>query len=459
MVADALILAILVQVVFWLHWSENWRIRSCLMWGFVFQFLVPYVVVAALARWGAIPIIRQGLYEVTLTEDDWVWCLFAANVAVTAIAIGYAFVKSLMRTRVAARQLDSITRPTESQVIAVFLVVLGGFIVWALGVSLTHGMREHFAEPLVRRGGASEHGAGFLIPLGAAATTSAGLCLIGCTVTVWGTQASRAAIALCAISLIFAGLILYSAGGRGGVIQFVGIAAITFYGARCRSVPYIVWAFAALGAVLFAVFGSVFFTNRAWDVGIAESLLALMPASTDEVGPSLQKLVTFGQSLLHPLMIRDALERGLQLHYFRDVPSLPLYLVPKFIHGVEYYPLQLEFMDNFPDPGGDASNNIKIVSYLFWGFGWKGVICGGAVAGAVLAMADSWVRYATKQSVMIGSGMAFAISFGAGFFNGGPSELRDSLPMILVIVALQGLLAPSQRLDATATKDAEAHRC
>ncbi len=439
MTSDALIVLIPLQTVLWLSWSRSWNLKSCLMWGLVMQFFVPYSIVAAMVRWWEVPIVRRGQVEFVLSEGDWQWCLLAANISLAAIGAGYLATKTLSHPRRQAHRPLQSWRVSNRTVLRVFAVVVGSFFVWVLGISLTHGLQEHFANPLARRGGADPgQAAGFLISLGGLATISACLGLVGTAAMTWGRAAFARAALLGVIGIGLASLVLFSSGGRGAVIQFFCIGLIAAYTVRGKSVSLAVWAVIGSFAIFFAVFGHTVFNYNAWSAGIGSSLLNAVTGSIDQPEVSLQKLVTFGQSLIHPVFIRDAMASGLAPHYFRDVPALPFYLLPKVVHGVQYHTLQEEMMALYPDP--NANNNLKIVTYLFWGGGWVGVLVGGASAGCVMALVDRWIARSSLHPSLAGSSIILAFSFGVGLFNGGPADIRHSLPNFIILVVLRSIV-------------------
>ena len=443
-IADTLIILIAAQAVWWLSWSRGWSLKSCLLWGVIIQFVVPYFAVAAIARRWELPIIQRTNLEFALDEGDWQWCLFAANIVLAAIGLGYLSVKRVVLSNSPAIQSSPLVRIDGTKVLGVFAVIVVSYLVWAVGISLTHGLREHFANPLARRGGADAgEAAGFLIILGGLATTSACLCVAGIGAMAWGESGRVRAALLVASGLVMAGPVLFSFGGRGAVIGFFGVGLVSMYAARGRRVPLAIWSMLGSFAVLFAVFGHTVFTYDAWSSGIVSSLTEALEHYMAQVEVPLQKLVTFGQSVIHPILIRDAMESGLPPHWFRDVPELPLYFLPKLVHGVQYYPLQVEMMDLFPDPG--ANNNIKIVAYLWWGGGWSGLIGGGLVCGGFLAVVDQWIARASVHPALTGPSIVLALELGVGLFNGGPAAMRASLPALLVLLMLKLILADQVR--------------
>jgi hypothetical protein len=203
------------------------------------------------------------------------------------------------------------------------------------------------------------------------------------------------------------------------------------------------WAIIALLAVLTAMFGHTLFSPDAWLSGISVSLSSDFADVIEQPEAKLQKLVTFGQSVIHPVLIRDAMASGLPPHYFADVPMVPFYLLPKLLHGISYITLQMEFMELFPDL--HANNNIKIVAYLFWGGGWVGLVAGGAVSGMALALVDRWNEALGRHPALTGPSVALAISFGVGLLNGGPAAIRDSLTPLLVLIVLRSVLGIAAR--------------
>lgn len=438
-----LVILIALQSALWLRVIRPPRLSSAFAWGLMVQLFIPYGVVVAADSFMGIEVIRRGPHHFSLTNEEFQWVLVLANLLLAVMGTGYSAVSLLLpkRASVPATALpQEVPRPRFAAK-CLLIALLIYFAIWLVAVQGTVGIAEFIRNPLIFRGNAEEGNLfGFLLPL-----TSLGIVTLSFPVLTicfemrkhWPLSRS-----LFFASLVFlvTGTVVWAQGGRGLLIAWLAIGFILASPIRSRTTFFIAVCLSVTLFLLVTAFGHSLFSLDAWQAGIIGSIADELDNTLAFPEQRLQKFVTFGQSIIHPILVQDAMESGLAPHNFRDVPYLPLAFIPFGLHGIQYPHLQTEFMQLFPDPG--ANNNIKILTYLLWGGGEAGVVFGGFFLGAFFRVCDYAINPPGLHPTTQGPSIFLAYTLGSGLMNGGPISLRDCIPIIIAVLLVRIIVSP-----------------
>jgi oligosaccharide repeat unit polymerase len=396
----------------------------------IFTYFIPFVIVAFLDHYTGIQLVFYNRLPYSLSEKAYLICLSLTLLSFICFFMGYLWYtknKIPISKRLSFNQYVSFERIHP---ILVTLFIVAG-LAWLFGIQLSYGLSyylNYFAQIRGNPNFEMSSNSAFLIHFGRNITMIIMLFWIG----NYALNRNHGFFAL--ISLFLMVVMLFTAGGRAGFIYGIYFIVMAWNGAkRNRPSKFAIIVLIVAGFV-FVVAGRTILNLQSYTSGFKEYGNTIFLQLSD-IEHSFERLSYFGLDLLHLFFVAEDVGDRYEYFFFRDIPLIPLYIIPKMMHGMDFMTAHVVFNDIYY-PIRYGNNPPTFLAYLYWSLGLPGVIFGSFVVGYLAGFVKKWTIHTASIPSFYGVAVLIAFNFSnlkVGYMSGIAKSL---FPYFFVIVLL-----------------------